>query len=83
VIAGAKYSAEDDALLLRIYADWQGAPGWTAAAAKALGRSMVSIEHRKRRLKDVTPTQAPASSSPIEQTVESAIAARITSLDEL
>lgn len=80
---GAKYSPEDDRRLLSIFDEWQGRPGWVAAAAEALGRTPESIEHRKRRLKRVTPSIAASSSPGEEQTIESAIAARVTSLDEL
>lgn len=79
---GKRYSADDDAAILRIYREWGGRNGWAKAAGQAIGRPANCIAQRKRNLPDME-LAPPAQTEPNEQTIESAIAARITSLDEL
>jgi hypothetical protein len=88
VANGALYTPDDDATLIRIYTEHQGRNGWAIEASKALGRSSSTVSKRKQALEErglwpSAPSPVDAPSSDDGKIVESAIAARITSLDEL
>lgn len=85
---GALYTPDDDATLIRIYTEHQGRNGWAIEASKALGRSSSTVSKRKQALEErglwpSAPSPVDAPSSDDGNVIESAIAARITSLDEL
>jgi hypothetical protein len=80
---GQPYTDEDDEALRRIHAEWQGAYGWLTAASKVLGRSASTLSHRWSLIKARDPQSAPRETEPTEQTVETAVRNRITSLDDL
>lgn len=47
---GALYTPDEDAVIVRIYAEHEGRSGWAVAASKAIGRSAATIVQRRRLL---------------------------------
>jgi hypothetical protein len=70
---GALFSADEDATILRVYAEHHGAHGWRKAAAALLGRLPSAVSNRYSVIKHRPPTQrddstefaSPISTSPL------------------
>lgn len=77
---GAPYTPEEDATIRRCYQEHNGRHGWAVAASKALNRSASTIAHRWQAIRHADERKEGEGE---EQTVESAVRNRITSLDQL
>lgn len=77
---GAPYTPDEDATIRRLFREHNGRHGWAVAAGKIMNRSASTISHRWRVIRHAEERQA---ESGAEQTVESAIRNRVTSLHQL